>query len=104
MQFVRESLFARSTTIFGVCEALGEDFGISPTWFRVAFAAGVIYNLEYSFAAYAVAGALVLLSRLAYPARRAAKPAAETVAPAVAAVAETVEAPVQRTATLAEAA
>jgi phage shock protein PspC (stress-responsive transcriptional regulator) len=94
MQTVGESLFARSTTIFGVCEALGEDFGVSPTWFRVLFAAGVLFNLEYAIAAYAVAGALVLISRFAYPDRRAAAPAVEAAAPADTAHIETAPAPV----------
>ena len=80
MQFVRNSLFMRSTTMFGVCEALGEDLKINATWFRVAFAVGVIFNLEYAVAAYAVAGVIVLISRLAYPGRRPAEVAAVTVA------------------------
>lgn len=28
----------RAHTILGVCEALGEDFGINPIWFRVPLA------------------------------------------------------------------
>lgn len=67
MQFVRNSLFTRSTTMFGVCEALGQDFGVSPTWFRVAFAFAVIYNIEAAVLAYVAAGALVLISRLLHP-------------------------------------
>ena len=96
MQSVRNSLFTRSTTMFGVCEALGQDLRISPTWFRVAFAVGVIFNIEYAIAAYAVAGAIVLISRLAYPGRRpveveAAPVAAQTDAAVVA------EAPAEKT-------
>ena len=31
------NLLLRNDTILGVCEALGQDFGINPTWLRVAF-------------------------------------------------------------------
>lgn len=72
MQFSRNSLSLRSDTMFGVCEALGQDFGISANWFRVAFAAGVIFNLEYALLAYAGIGALVLVSRLVFPGRAVA--------------------------------
>lgn len=95
MQFTRNSLSLRSDTMFGVCEALGQDFGISANWFRVGFAFAVIYNLEYAAIAYAGVGALVLLSRLVYPGRAVAETdtdtdtaheAAEAVAPAKAPV------------------
>lgn len=81
MQFIRNSLFARSDTIFGVCQALGQDFGVSPTWFRVAFAAAVIFNLEYAVIAYFSLGALVLVSHLAFRSPAAAEPAAVETAP-----------------------
>ncbi|MBO9582166.1 MAG: PspC domain-containing protein [Sphingobium sp.] len=89
MQFTRNSLSLRSDTMFGVCEALGQDFGVSANWFRVAFAFAVIYNLEYAVLAYAAVGALVLLSRLIYPSRAVAEAepahdAVETAAPVAA--------------------
>ncbi len=59
--------------MFGVCEALGQDLGISANWFRIAFAAGVIFNLEYAVLAYVGIGALVLVSRLVYPGRAVAE-------------------------------
>jgi phage shock protein PspC (stress-responsive transcriptional regulator) len=58
--------------MFGVCEALGRTLGISPNWFRVAFAAAVIFNLEYAVAAYAAIGALVLIAHLVHPGRKVA--------------------------------
>ena len=73
MQFTRNSLSLRSDTMFGVCEALGQDFGISANWFRVGFAFAVIYNLEYAVLAYLGIGALVLVSRLVYPGRAVAE-------------------------------
>lgn len=73
MQISRNSLSLRSDTMFGVCEALGQDLGISANWFRIAFAAGVIFNLEYAVLAYVGIGALVLVSRLVYPSRAVAE-------------------------------
>jgi phage shock protein C len=71
MQNVQSSLIARSDTLFGVCEALGEDIGISANWFRLAFAAVVIFNLEAALIAYAGVGVLVAISRYAFPHPRA---------------------------------
>ena len=60
----------RAHTILGVCEAIGEDFGISPMWLRVPFAASVLISPIYAVAAYFAVGLIVLGSRLAFPARR----------------------------------
>ncbi len=73
MQFFRNSLLARSDTMFGICQALGEDLGISPNWFRVAVAALVIFNIQAAIAIYAGMGLLVLVSRLLYPNRAVAQ-------------------------------
>jgi phage shock protein PspC (stress-responsive transcriptional regulator) len=72
MQLTRNSLSLRSDTMFGVCEALGQTFGISANWFRVAFAAAVIYNLELAAIAYLGIGVLVLIAHLVYPSRAVA--------------------------------
>ena len=80
MQFSRNSLSLRSDTMFGVCEALGQDLGINANWFRVAFAAAVIFNLEYALLAYVGIGVVVLLSRLVYPSRAVAETEATTAA------------------------
>jgi phage shock protein PspC (stress-responsive transcriptional regulator) len=86
MQNIKSSLIARSDTLFGVCEALGTDFGISPNWLRIAFAAAVIYNLEYAIGAYLAVGLVVAITRFFYPSPRPAAVApagpAETVADA----------------------
>ena len=71
----------RAHTIFGVCEAIGEDFGISPMWLRVPLAASVLISPIYAVGAYLALGVVVLASRLLFPARRrlvttAAAPAA----------------------------
>ena len=74
----------RAHTIFGVCEALGEDFGINPLWLRVPFAASVLISPIYSVAAYCALGLVVLATRLIFPARR--RLVAAPVAPAAAVV------------------
>ena len=57
----------RSHTIFGVCEAIGEDFGFNPVLLRVPFAASVLWSPLMAIGAYFALGAVVLLSRLLFP-------------------------------------
>ena len=59
----------RSHTILGVCEALGEDFGINPAWLRIPFAASVLYSPLGAIAAYLILGLVVLGARLVFPRR-----------------------------------
>jgi len=63
----RTALPFRDHTIFGVCEAIGEDFGINPLWLRVPLAACVLVSLKYAIAAYLLLGVVVLGSRLLFP-------------------------------------
>ena len=63
------NLILRGDTILGVCEALGQDFGISPTWFRVAFCAPIFWNPVLVIGAYLGIGLLVAASRFAFPDR-----------------------------------
>lgn len=67
----------RAHTIFGVCEAIGEDFGFNPTFLRVPFAASVLISPTWAIGSYFALGLVVLASRLLFP-----KPKTET--PAVA--------------------
>lgn len=88
MQSGKGNLFTRDDTFFGVCEGLGEDLRIPSNLFRVGFALGFFFAPLAVVAAYLALGALVLISRLAFPAPRAAKrieaaPAAGTAAPQV---------------------
>jgi phage shock protein C len=64
----------RSHTIFGVCEAIGEDFGFNPIFLRVPLAAGVIASPLWAFGIYFALGAVVLASRLLFPIPTAAAP------------------------------
>jgi phage shock protein PspC (stress-responsive transcriptional regulator) len=70
----------RSHTILGVCEALGEDFGINPVFLRVPFAAMVLYSVVWAVGAYFALGAVVLASRLLFPKAKASTPAQTQVA------------------------
>jgi len=66
------NLLTRDDTFFGVCQGLGEDLGISPNWFRLAFSLAVFFSPLGAVLGYAAAGVLVFASRLLIPDRRAA--------------------------------
>ncbi|MFK3890203.1 PspC domain-containing protein [Sphingomonas sp. NPDC079357] len=55
--------------LFGVCAALGEDFGFNPLWLRLGFALALLFSLEKVLLAYVALGVLVLVSRLLFPNR-----------------------------------
>ena len=42
--------------LFGVCAALGEDFGFNPLWLRIGFAVALLFDLEHVLMAYAALG------------------------------------------------
>ena len=73
------NIFARSDTFFGVCEAIGQDFGFNPNWLRVAFAVPLIYSPVVAIAAYVAIGVIVAASRFLFPGmgRKAAPVAAD---------------------------
>lgn len=64
------SLPLRSHTIFGVCEAVGEDFGFNPVYLRIPFSAIVLYSPLLAIGAYLALGVVVLASRLLFPTRK----------------------------------
>lgn len=80
--------FNRPDTFFGVCEAVGQDFGFNPLWLRLAFVPPVFFAPQYALAAYVVLGLMVLASRLMFPAKVEAV-AAPVTAPAPLAIVET---------------
>ena len=59
----------RNDTLLGVCEALGQDFGINPTWFRLAFIAPLFFAPMWTVAAYFGIGLIVAASRKLFPNR-----------------------------------
>lgn len=71
----------RSHTIFGACEAVGEDFGFNPVLLRVPFAAMVLYSAVWAIGAYFALAAVVLASRFFFPKPKTSTAAVE--APAV---------------------
>lgn len=89
MQASQPNLFLRDDNLLGVCQGIGEDFGINPLWLRIPFAAALIWNPVYDISAYLALGAVVLVSRLLVPKPRRSKAVvARTEAPAEAANAE----------------
>ncbi len=60
-------LFTRDDTIFGVCEGLGEDFGIHPNILRVALAGFLFWNPAAAVATYLAVGIVVFLTRRLVP-------------------------------------
>ena len=72
----------RPHTIFGVCEAIGEDFGFNPIFLRIPLAAMVVVNPLWAFGAYFALGAVVLASRLLFPTWRAELDEASVAIPA----------------------
>jgi len=81
------NLFNRRDTFFGICEAVGQDFGFNPLWLRLAFVAPLFFFPVQTFIGYFALGGVVLASRLIFPAKSVA-----TAAPVLTAV----EAPAQR--------
>ena len=65
------NIFRRDDTFFGVCHAIGEDFGINPNWVRVGFTLPLFFLPIQTIAAYLALGVVVLISRWRHPASRA---------------------------------
>jgi phage shock protein C len=62
----------RPHTIFGACEAIGEDFGFNPMLLRVPFAATVLFSPLWAIVAYLALSVVVLGSRMLFPKAKAA--------------------------------
>jgi len=72
MQTETTNLFRRRDTFFGICEAVGQDFGFNPLYLRLAFIAPLFFFPVQTFAAYFALGFIVLASRLLFPNKAAA--------------------------------
>lgn len=72
------SIFARDDTMFGVCEALAEDFGVRSNLLRLAFALGVFWSPVAAAASYAGLGLLVAVARRLVPEPRQLQAEAST--------------------------
>jgi phage shock protein C len=78
MQSYQPAIFWREDTLFGVCEALGEDFGFNPLFLRIALSVGLLWDPLLMIYAYLGLAAIVLVSRLLAPnPRPAVRPQAE---------------------------
>ena len=62
-----QSVFTREDTLFGVCFALGADFGFDPTWLRSAFACLFFWSPPAAGAIYGLLGMVVAVSRWLVP-------------------------------------
>jgi hypothetical protein len=67
MQNYSNAVIARPDTLLGVCQALGGDLGFNPIYLRVALAVPLVWMPVQMFAIYLALGALVLVTRLAFP-------------------------------------
>ena len=72
------NLFSRQDTFFGICEAVGQDFGFNPLWLRLALGAAFVLQPVGVVVSYLALGLVVLVSRLAFPS--SAKPKQQQVA------------------------
>jgi phage shock protein C len=78
MQSYQPAIFWREDTLFGVCEALGEDLGFNPLWPRVVLSVGLLWDPLAMIYAYLGLAVIVLFTRLIFPNPRAAvRPEAE---------------------------
>ena len=55
-------------SLFGVCQAIGEDFGFNPFFLRLGFLGLGFFSIPVSVAAYALLGIGVATSRWLFPA------------------------------------
>ena len=80
MQPAMTNLLLRNDTIFGVCEAIGQDFGFHPNWLRVTLGSLIYFAPVAVIGGYFVAGVIVAATRWIAPDELvavAALPAAE---------------------------
>ena len=57
----------RNDTLLGVCEAIGQDFGINAVWLRLAFIAPLFFAPVLTISAYLGLGVVVAASRYFFP-------------------------------------
>jgi phage shock protein C len=89
MQTALPMPLARDDTLFGVCQALGEDIGFNPFYLRLALGVALIWNPVLVIAGYLAAAFAIAVSRWIVPNPLSAS--AESSADEPAAARETVE-------------
>lgn len=60
-------IITRPQPIFGVCEALGDDFGVNANWLRAALGPLMLWNPLATVAGYLTLAVLVMAVRFAFP-------------------------------------
>jgi phage shock protein PspC (stress-responsive transcriptional regulator) len=63
----RTPLPLRGDNFLGVCEAIGQDFGINPNWLRIAFAPFIMFSPLITLSVYLGLGAVVAAARWFFP-------------------------------------
>ena len=63
------NIFLRNDTIFGTCQAIGEDYGFNPNWLRIPLAASVVFNPFVAVGAYLALSLLVFATRSLFRAK-----------------------------------
>jgi phage shock protein C len=61
------TFLGRPDTFFGVCEAIGQDFGFNANWLRIALGVGVLFAPVAVIATYGVLALAVVVSRAVAP-------------------------------------
>jgi len=77
MQLFR-SFITDERNLFGVCAALGHDFGFNPLILRLAFGVTLLWNPEVVIGTYLLAGLFVIVSHWLFPAPHSKKATSET--------------------------
>lgn len=67
MALPSSNLFKRDDTLLGICEGLGQDLGINPTWLRLVFLPSLFFFPAQTIAAYLLLGVIVLTARTLFP-------------------------------------
>jgi phage shock protein PspC (stress-responsive transcriptional regulator) len=67
MQTVQPMPLARDDTLFGVCQALGEDIGFNPFYLRLALGVALIWNPVIVIGGYLAAAVAIAVSRWIVP-------------------------------------
>ena len=57
----------RNDTLLGVCEAIGQDFGINAVWLRLAFIGPLFFQPALTIGIYLALGVVVAASRYFFP-------------------------------------
>jgi phage shock protein PspC (stress-responsive transcriptional regulator) len=63
-----QALNSQPDSLFGVCQAIGHDFGFNPFFLRLGFLGLGFFSIPASIAAYALLGLGVATSRWLFPA------------------------------------